>query len=70
MTHIEERLDRVNCHPADHRGFLGIEFGNNDAGNFASAGLDGNGKSATNAADVTVQRKFSHEQTIINFLLI
>jgi hypothetical protein len=38
--HVEKRLDRIDVDPSDHGRFAGIEFGNDNSGDFLGSGLD------------------------------
>ncbi len=69
VDHVEQRPHGVDVHAADHGGFSGIGFGDDHARNLASAGLNGDGQRAANAAHAAIERKFSDEQTVGDLLL-
>ena len=45
-----------------HGSLFGVQFGNNNAGNLASAGLDRDGEGAANVPNAAVKRELSNEQ--------
>jgi hypothetical protein len=56
MHNVDQQLNWIDIHPADHRRLFGIQLGNHNAGNLASASLDGNRKCAANIANAAIER--------------
>jgi len=54
---------------ANHGGFTGVGFGDDEAGNFPAASLKGDRQRATNAANATVERQLSHKEAVGDLLL-
>src|ERR1035441_5722884 len=69
VDHVEERTHWVDVDAGDHGGFFGVGFGDDHAGNFASAGLDGDGQGTTDTAHTAVEGEFANEKAVGHFLL-
>ncbi len=69
MNYVEQRAHGVDIQAGDHGGFFGVGFGNDHAGNFSSAGLNGNGESAADAAHAAVEGEFSDKNAVGNIFL-
>jgi len=69
VNHIKQGAHGVDIDACDHGCFLGVGFGDNHAGNFSSAGLDGNGEGTADATHTAVKRELSDEKAIRHFLL-
>ena len=67
MNHVEQRAHGVDVQAPDHGRFFGVGFRDDHAGNLSSAGFDGNGEGATDAAHTAVEREFSDEKAIRHF---
>src|SRR6266496_6260228 len=67
MNYIQQRLDWIYGHTRNHGGFPGIQLWDNNAGNLASTGLDGDRKGASDAANAAIQRQLANKQTIADF---
>src|SRR5271154_149382 len=68
VDHVQQRTHRVYIDSADHGGFAGVGFGDDEAGNLAAASLEGDGERSTNAANAAIERKLPDEQTVGDFL--
>jgi hypothetical protein len=66
---VKQRFHRVNVDAADHGGFAGIRLRNDESGDFAAAGFEGDWQSAANPAEAAIQREFANEETVGDVLL-
>src|SRR5579863_4912297 len=69
VDHVEQGADGVDFDASDHGGFLGVGFGNDHAGDFASPGFEGDGEGAADAANASVQREFTDKKAVGDFFL-
>jgi hypothetical protein len=69
VDHVEQRAHGVDVDAGDHGRFFGVGFGNYHAGNFSSAGFDGDGTGAADAAHTTVEGELSNKKAVRHFLL-
>jgi len=52
----------------DHGASRAIGFGNDEAGNLASAGFERNRECAADAAHAAIEREFADEEAVVDFL--
>ncbi len=69
LDDIEQRAHRVHADIADHCGFVGIDFGNNQPRNFFAARLNSDGQRTANAANAAVKREFADKKVFREILL-
>ena len=69
VDHIEQRADGVDVDSADHGGFAGVGLGDDQLGNLAGAGFEGDGERAANAANAAVEGQLADEQAVFDRLL-
>src|SRR5580700_2463776 len=69
VDYIEQRADGVDVDSADHGGFAGIGFGDDQLGNLAGAGFEGDGEGSANAADSAVETQLADEEAVFDGLL-
>ena len=69
VDYIEQGADGVDVDSADHGGFAGVGFGDDQLGDLAGAGFEGDGERAANAAHAAVERQLADEQAIFDVLL-
>src|ERR1700722_2808293 len=67
MDHVEQRADGVDFDASDHGSLFGVGFGDDHAGNFASAGFEGDGEGSADAANSAVEREFAHKKAVGDF---
>jgi len=56
MNNIHQRPDGINIDAADHRGFAGIDLGDNKALQLLTAGFDGDRQRSPYPADSAIER--------------
>src|SRR5262249_7199584 len=66
MNDIHKRLDRIDRDSAHHGRFFGVDFRNDNAGDFSPSGFDSYGEGAANAANAAIEGEFAHEEAVGN----
>jgi hypothetical protein len=65
----EQGANGIDLYATNHGGFFGVRSGDNHAGDLPSPGFDGDVESTANTAQTAVEREFSEEKAVEDFLL-
>src|SRR5207244_3435064 len=69
VNHVEQRAHGIDFNAAHHGGLFGVGLRHHHAGNFSSAGFEGDGEGPADSADSAIEREFAYEQAVGNLFL-